>query len=278
MIDPFPNFEMGKEGQKEVRHPSNVIEVLPNLLGAIRAQAMVKEKDIVRGLSRDYTRKMVFPKKEGDPYPIACGALDGFGGFFSKQFREHDYHLGRRNCQRFLRKHMSIRLDKAKSHYLFQDWKQDGSDARHNRFYVKYSEKEGDGAYPIIPDLGIESMSRELFYDPYMKEPEKPSITADEIFALDKPIQKRLQKVLTYLFKTDQETVDQYQPETRAAISQLLDQHFKRDTFWSRMISRLVIYLWTRFGTKALAKRLSQKVIGEILLDFKKRGLLKEES
>ncbi|HKK75528.1 MAG TPA: hypothetical protein VJ953_10680 [Saprospiraceae bacterium] len=278
MIDPFPNFEMGKEGQKEVRHPSNVIEVLPNLLGAIRAQAMVKEKEIVRGLSSDYTRKMVFPKKEGDPYPIACGALDGFGGFFSKQFREHDYHLGRRNCQRFLRKHMSIRLDKAKSHYLFQDWKQDGSDARHNRFYVKYSEKEGDGAYPIIPDLGIESMSRELFYDPYMKEPEKPSITADEIFALDKPIQKRLQKVLTYLFKTDQETVDQYQPETRAAISQLLDQHFKRDTFWSRMISRLVIYLWTRFGTKALAKRLSQKVIGEILLDFKKRGLLKEES
>jgi predicted acylesterase/phospholipase RssA len=276
MIDPFPNFEMSKDAPKEVRHPSNVIEVLPNLLGAIRAQAMVKEREIVRGLSSDFTRKMVFPKKDGDPFPIACGALDGFGGFFSKDFREHDYHLGRRNCQRFLRKHMSIKLDKAKNHYLFRDWKQDGSDARHNRFYVKYSDQEGDGAYPIIPDLGVESMSRELFYDPYIKEPEKPVISAKEIFALDQPIQKRLRMVLAYLFKTDQETVDHYSPETRAAISQLLNQHFKKGTFLSKMITRLVLFLWSRFGTKAVAKRLSQKVIGEILLDFKKRGLLKE--
>jgi hypothetical protein len=82
--------------------------------------------------------------------------------------------------------------------------------------------------------------------------------------------------VLAYLFKTDQETVDHYSPETRAAISQLLNQHFKKGTFLSKMITRLVLFLWSRFGTKAVAKRLSQKVIGEILLDFKKRGLLKE--
>lgn len=276
MIDPFPNFEISKKGDKKVDHPSNVIEVLPRLLGAIRAQAMVKEKEIVRGLSSDYTRKMIFPKKEGDPYPIACGALDGFGGFFSRSFREHDYHLGRRNCQRFLRKHMSIRLNKAKSHYLFKDWKQDGSDARHNRFYVKYSDQEGDGAYPIIPDLGIESMSRDLFYEPSMEEPEKPGIRAEEIISLDKPLQKRIRKILAYLFKTDQETVDHYPPETRAAVSQLLAQHFKKATFGSKIMSRLVIFLWSHFGTKAVAKSLSRKIIGEILLDFKKRGLLKD--
>lgn len=276
MIDPFPNFEVSEKEAKDVRHPSNVIEVIPNLLGAIRAQAMVKEKEIVRGLSSDYTRKMIFPKKENDPYPIACGALDGFGGFFSRSFREHDYYLGRRNCQRFLRKHMSISLDKAKDHYLFSDWKQDGSDARHNRFYVKHSDKEGDGAYPIIPDLGIEKMSRGLFYDPYEKEPEKPGVTPAEIFALDMPIQKRLRKVLAYLFKTDQETVDHYDPQTRAAVSALLDQHFKKGSFLSKLIFKLAIRLWKGIGTRTVAAQLSKKVIGEILLDFKKRDLLKD--
>lgn len=275
MIDPFPNFEVSQKDASEVRHPSNVIEVLPNLLGAIRAQAMMKEKEIVRGLSSDFTRKMIFPKKKNDRYPIACGALDGFGGFFSKNFREHDYYLGRRNCQRFLRKHMSIGLDKAKEHYLFSDWEQDGSDARHNRFYVKYSEKEGDGAYPIIPDLGVEAMSRELFYDPYEKEPEKPGVTPEEIFALDAPIQKRLRKVLAYLFKTDQQTVDHYDTETRAAVSALMEKHFKKGNFLSKWAFKSAIRLWRGAGTKTVAAQLSKKVIGEILLDFKKRNLLK---
>ena len=30
------------------------------------------------------------------------GDDDGFGGFLDRSFREHDYQLGRRNCQRLL--------------------------------------------------------------------------------------------------------------------------------------------------------------------------------
>jgi hypothetical protein len=36
------------------------------------------------------------------PYPIASGLLGGFGGFVARTFRDHDFQLGRRNCQRFL--------------------------------------------------------------------------------------------------------------------------------------------------------------------------------
>jgi predicted acylesterase/phospholipase RssA len=34
---------------------------------------------------------------------LQCGALGAFGGFFERGYRAHDYALGRRNCQQFLR-------------------------------------------------------------------------------------------------------------------------------------------------------------------------------
>ena len=37
-------------------------------------------------------------------YTIACGLLGGFGGFLDEKFRAHDFQLGRRNCQAFLRR------------------------------------------------------------------------------------------------------------------------------------------------------------------------------
>lgn len=35
---------------------------------------------------------------------LQCGSLAAFGGFLSRDFRDRDYQLGRRNCQMFLRK------------------------------------------------------------------------------------------------------------------------------------------------------------------------------
>lgn len=39
---------------------------------------------------------------------IACGALGGFSGFLNKEFRVHDYFLGRYNCQVFLQQYFTI--------------------------------------------------------------------------------------------------------------------------------------------------------------------------
>jgi hypothetical protein len=41
--------------------------------------------------------------QEKEPTALQCGALGAFGGFFERKFRAHDYALGRRNCQKFLR-------------------------------------------------------------------------------------------------------------------------------------------------------------------------------
>jgi hypothetical protein len=37
------------------------------------------------------------------PPALQCATLGAFGGFFYRGFRAHDYALGRRNCQKFLR-------------------------------------------------------------------------------------------------------------------------------------------------------------------------------
>jgi hypothetical protein len=58
-----------------------------------------------------------YEQKQGQEYAIegklaiACGSLGGFGGFISKEFRIHDYFLGRSNCEQFLREHFTIPVD-----------------------------------------------------------------------------------------------------------------------------------------------------------------------
>jgi hypothetical protein len=37
--------------------------------------------------------------------------LSAFGGFFERGFRAHDYQLGRRNCQKFLRDYFRLSID-----------------------------------------------------------------------------------------------------------------------------------------------------------------------
>ena len=39
---------------------------------------------------------------------LASAPFSGFAGFVDKSFRQHDYHLGRQNCQTFLRYYFGI--------------------------------------------------------------------------------------------------------------------------------------------------------------------------
>ena len=59
------------------------------------------------------------PDAQGRTTPsLACGSVGAFGGFLHQPFREHDYQLGRRNCQQFLRKQFTLAPDNA----LFKNW------------------------------------------------------------------------------------------------------------------------------------------------------------
>ena len=81
------------------------------LLPALVDQARFKASDLIAAADpKVYSRYLIAPvrmKGSNDP-ALACGALYAFGGFIDECFREHDFQLGRRNCQWFLRKHFTL--------------------------------------------------------------------------------------------------------------------------------------------------------------------------
>ncbi len=46
-----------------------------------------------------------------EPFALATDCSGGFGGFLSQSFRDHDFQLGRRNCQKFLRDGLDLGPD-----------------------------------------------------------------------------------------------------------------------------------------------------------------------
>lgn len=274
MIDPFPNFAEDKTSK--YKQPSSLLDLVPNIFGAIRAQAMVKENDLMRGLSGDATRRMVFPKKSKDPYPIACGALDGFGGFFSREFREHDFQLGRYNCQRFLRKHFSVGLDKLEHAKVFSEWKNDGSDPRHERFFIP-NDLGGPGFYPIIPDLGVACMGKSEYYEAYLPEPLKPKIRPEEIFRLNDLFSQRFKVVLDYIFKVNTEPDDRYTKAVHQDVDRLMRSYYgKKEKPGDKpsFLKQVVIWFWRNYLTGVLGKNIAKRAIKIILLDFRERDML----
>ena len=274
MIDPFPNFAEDKT--KKYKQPTSLLDLIPNIFGAIRAQAMVKENDVLRGLAGDVTRRMVFPKKNNDPYPIACGALDGFGGFFSRDFREHDFQLGRYNCQKFLRKHFTIPLNKLESAKVFSDWKSDGHDPRHERFFVP-NDLGGPGFYPIIPDMGIANMAKSEYHEAYLPEPVKLKIRPSEIFKLDTLLGLRFKTVLDYIFALNTAPDDHYNKPVHQDVDRLMRQYYgekEKKANQPSFLKRVFLWAWRTFLTRILGKNIAKRAIKIILLDFRERDML----
>ncbi|MFE1597783.1 patatin [Methylobacterium sp. ID0610] len=107
LVDPFPNHARLPDGpgQGDLRLTS----VTPHFLGTLVDQARFKPEELALAQNdRVFSRFAIVPSRPtpADPtpkHPIACGILGGFGGFLHESFRRHDYLLGRRNAQAFLR-------------------------------------------------------------------------------------------------------------------------------------------------------------------------------
>ncbi|MCB0592718.1 MAG: hypothetical protein H6557_33485 [Lewinellaceae bacterium] len=296
MIDPFPNFE--KEAEPDIKKRPTLLDLAPMVIGAIRGQAMIKESDLVEGLTSDHTLRMIFPsrrfvneqgEKEKDPYPISCGALDGFGGFFSRDFREHDFHLGRKNCQSFLRSYFCIPIGRAQEMAVFEGW--NAEDERHKRFF-----SQDVNGYPIIPDTtyypeGYKTDEASEFEAYTLAYPEKHTIAPEEIIALKERIHHRLKTVLLNLTAANEETsketitiqagpAEEDHDKIIAEVDALMEKHFKQSAF-EAFVSKLIINigkkLWNGIIADKVAGYLTQMVIRTILTDFKTRGLLTDK-
>jgi hypothetical protein len=74
---------------------------------------------------------------------IACGALEGFSGFINKEFRVHDYFLGRYNCKIFLRDYFTVPENALENNEVFKQ----GYAGIDRELY----KSQKDGGYQIIP-------------------------------------------------------------------------------------------------------------------------------
>lgn len=165
LIDPFPNvIEVSNVNDDE--HSLKLTEVIPRLIGALRRQALFKPDELlVAAHKENYSNFMISPIRYTKTelkarYPIASGFLGGFGGFFIKGFREHDYELGRRNCQRFLQRYFVVPAKEFSTNKIFN--------GTNGNLLAKYQvsdiiedckQNQELFYYPIIPLMGEDSDS-----------------------------------------------------------------------------------------------------------------------
>ena len=111
LIAPFPNFvHLPEEDPND-----DLVHIIPQLATMLVDQARFKPDELaVAQDDKVFSQFIISPVRpaDGNPhavkYPIASGVLNGFGGFLHESFRHHDYLLGRRNAQAFLRWNFSL--------------------------------------------------------------------------------------------------------------------------------------------------------------------------
>ena len=156
MVSPFPELRpIAPAG----RPASDLVSSFSALLPALIAQARFKPSEIVLAAdSKHGSRFLIGPSRvidDGTPdgkeqrYGIASGLLGGFGGFVARSFRDHDFQLGRRNCQRFLQDAFALPPENE----IIKGWIE-GAGARSHPAFKAIPSQDMPDAYPIIPLFG----------------------------------------------------------------------------------------------------------------------------
>lgn len=158
MVDPFPN----KDSDIEPINPGrDIISIAKGMFKALRNQTMFNQDGILEALDQsNHTKYLIEPvrkvlslgkmvRAEND---LASAPFSGFAGFLDKSFRQHDYQLGRQNCQSFLRYYFGVPepdIQERLGHYP--------QESAFKRF--SYNEIQGDEnstlLLPIIPDVRV---------------------------------------------------------------------------------------------------------------------------
>ncbi|MBI2736529.1 MAG: patatin-like phospholipase family protein [Rhodospirillales bacterium] len=154
MIDPFPEPPIFP-----LKDPveASIVDVALAMFPMLKNQVRFKPDELAAALDNTiYSRWMVAPSRQltNDPdakdehYAIATGLLGGFGGFLDESFRAHDYQLGRRNCQKFLKNVFSVVED----HSFVKNWPL----GVRERF--RFPDRSGKYYCPIIPLVGTAAL------------------------------------------------------------------------------------------------------------------------
>jgi hypothetical protein len=151
LVDPFPSENTADHVDEQ--DEDDLLSVFGALFGSLLTQARFKPEELILANSDQvYSRFLIAPTRrnaagEREKYPIACGTLGGFGGFLSQRFRMHDFQLGRRNCQHFLRSYFAIPAEACQKNPVFSHY-------THSEIETHSIERDGKRFMPVIPLTG----------------------------------------------------------------------------------------------------------------------------
>ena len=110
-IAPFPG-QASFNPAYDVNESRKLFKVIGALVDALISQSRFLGQSISLLKDNDsFSRFVIAPSddKAGPGQPaLMSSCLGAFGGFVSKKFRQRDFQLGRRNCQRFLQQHFVL--------------------------------------------------------------------------------------------------------------------------------------------------------------------------
>jgi hypothetical protein len=117
-IAPFPTTEQFDPGFDPEKN-SSIFSVLSKLFAALISQSRFFGESLDQIMNGTTFGRFVIAPSDDElvkkyrnsagassaklPAALQCATIGAFGGFFERGFRAHDYALGRRNCQKFLR-------------------------------------------------------------------------------------------------------------------------------------------------------------------------------
>lgn len=188
MVDPFPSKPAGEFTANE-----GLGGVIGSTLNAMLAQMRMKPEALRQIYdTANQSLYLIGPsrKVEGEfvegEHAIACGFFGGFGGFINKEFRIHDFFLGRGNCERFLREHFTVPAESKNP--IFKD----GYEGVNPKLF-----KARDGRRQIIPLFHPEG--EDIYMPEFKYHNDWPMRKTEEIDAYKGAIRNRVSKIIMNL-------------------------------------------------------------------------------
>lgn len=207
LIDPFPS---DTTFNPDYQPAPDLVKAAVGLFGALKNQARFKPEELMLAAHEQvYSRFMIAPTRGRETHPIACGSLGGFGGFLKREFRAHDYFLGRRNAQKFFRDHFVL----PENNPLFAAWTPPMKEA--------FCVRDPDSDQPILADG-----QRFLPIIPLVGEAKTPCYRAEWPRYSDRDLEQLVERVENRVGKV---------------IDRLVGQYFKTNNLIVRLVARLVL-------------------------------------
>ncbi|MFA5418178.1 MAG: hypothetical protein WC341_06925, partial [Bacteroidales bacterium] len=273
MIDPFPSpNEISGTNYTPLKAFKFIISgVLSAMLGELRMKENVLQAAYG---DEDYTKFLIIPSrseagKTAENY-IACGSLGGFGGFFSKDFRKHDFLLGRRNCQQFLKLHFSAPVAANNPILAY------GYQGIEDQFKVSVNEKE---YFPLLPDIRVRMDDatgevKVLYAQDFVEEKfDFPRIRLSYLLGLQNSLEKRISVLISNITHG---TDPHFKLNQNAIVKRLRKKSWLDKTLTAGLYKPMTrALLW--FAKKKAKGYLAEKFLDVVIADMDKNGLLVDD-